>query len=236
VQTTAYDGEPEFSTFVFTHILLILSITGSFVLWMVVNSSYPDFFNPFQFWLLTDDIPGALIQNWPFFLYCIVLSTIAALFLEKKRFNHEIVFAQDIYTSVMAGILEEVGYRCLFIFTAMVGITVFNFITMGLVMWLYQNLIFPFTDMITLGLMHDHIYGLPILFAAGVLSANAGFRDGHKYAGIVGYVNSWFVGFYLICVMLSQGLVIAILVHMIYDLIVAVMKYGRNKISVKNRY
>jgi len=210
---------------------LIALIIGSFVLWLIVGFFWPDFFNPFQWWLLTDNIPGAVAQSWPFFLYGVIVTLIIYLSHYERVWDKEAVLVQDVYKSVMAGVLEELGFRCLFIFTSMAIIAVFNFITFGLVMWLWENLMFPLTDILTLGLMHNNIYGFSALLVAGALSANAKFRDGHKYQGIFGYINSWFAGLYLLSVMLTHGIAVAILVHMIYNLIITFIRYGRNNIG-----
>jgi hypothetical protein len=153
------------------------------------------------------------------------------MFHYEKVYDREAMLLQDVYSSVMAGILEETGFRCLFIFIAIISIAVLDLITLGFVMWFYQNITFPITDIVTLGLMHDYIYGLPALFMAGALSANAQFRDGHRYLGWFGSMNSWFVGLYLLFIMLTYGLAVAILAHIIYDLIIAFLRYGRNTFS-----
>jgi len=147
----------------------------------------------------------------------------------KRIEAKEIVFIQDIYKSVMAGVLEEIGYRCLFIFTAMIPIAILNFLTFGLVIWVYNVVVFQIVNILTLGLIGSTLWGFPVLFIAGALSANIEFRDGHKYQGTFGYINAWFAGLYLLHVMLTQGLVVAILVHIIYDLIFAFVGYwGRS--------
>ena len=191
---------------------------------MIVNIFWPDFSNPFQYWCLTNNIPFAIVQNWPLLLYALILAVISLKDIKRIEAK-EIVFVQDIYKSVMAGVLEEIGYRCLFIFTAMIPIAIINFVTMGLVMWLYNAIMFPIVNIVTLGLISGTIWGFPALFIAGAISANATFRDGHKYQGIFGYINAWFVGFYILHIMLTQGLLIAILVHIIYDLIFAFVRY-----------
>jgi hypothetical protein len=220
--------KPTFENFVVVHIILIVMIVGSFALWLIVNQFWPEFFNPFQYWSLADNALIALVQSWPFYLYALIGAFIGLKDIEKI-YDKDVIFAQDIYTSIMAGILEEIGYRCLFIFTAMIPIALSNLIIPGAIIWIYRNLTFPIVDVITLGLMHETIYGFPVLFMTGAISANAAFRDGHKYQGVFGWINAWFAGLYLLCVMLTRGLIIAILVHMIYDLIFAVTRYvGRH--------
>lgn len=217
--------EIDFEDFVSTHISMIVVIGGSFLLWMIVDFFWPDFFNPSGLLIRTNDILGAVAEIWPFFLYGLIMAFIS-LTEVTEIYKKETILVKDAYLSVMAGILEEVLYRCLFIFTSMVLIAILDLITFGLMLWLYRNLVFPIADILTLGLMHGTIYGPPVLFMAGGLSANAAFRDGHKYQGLYGYISSWFVGMYLLYMMLTYGLVIAILAHMIYDLTFALVRYG----------
>lgn len=138
--------------FVLTHILLIIFIAGSFVLWLLVNTFSPGFFDPFKHWCLTDNIPLAILQNWPLLLYALALALIS-LKTTKKVKAKEILLAQDVYTSVMAGILEEIGYRCFFIFTAMIPIAIIDFLLFGVATWIYKVITFPIVNFLTLGLM-----------------------------------------------------------------------------------
>jgi hypothetical protein len=225
------DDEPGFGDFVLTHIWLILMIGGSYVLWIAVDMAWPDFFDPWKYWLLTNDIGGALLKSWPLYVYAASLSTIIFFSGRKNSLgivDDTVIFAGDIYKSVMAGILEEVGFRCFFIFTSMVVITVTNWLTWGLVLWLYGHLLIPAMHLVSFGMLDPVLYATPLLFTAAMLSANVKFRNGHKYQGLFGFINSWLIGFYLIYVMLTQGLLIAIGVHMIYDIIIGVIKYLRH--------
>jgi hypothetical protein len=131
----------------------------------------------------------------------------------------------------MAGILEEIGFRCFFIFTAMIPIAIIDFLLFGVATWLYKVIMFPIVNFLTVGLMGGVIYGFPPLLIAGAISANTAFRDGHKYQSMFGYINSWFIGLYLLCIMFTQGLLIAILIHMIYDLIFDFVRYGARSLK-----
>jgi hypothetical protein len=69
------------------------------------------------------------------------------------------------------------------------------------------------------------------LFIAAAVSVNAKFRDGHKYQGFFGMVNAWVVGFILLYAMLYYGLMTAIVVHAIYDLEFAAIRYIGRKVD-----
>ena len=63
---------------------------------------------------------------------------------------------------------------------------------------------------------------------AGMLAANAFFRDGHKYQGNFGMVNSWFIGMYMFHILFTYGLPECMFAHFAYNfgnhLTVALMK------------
>jgi hypothetical protein len=211
-----------------------VAIVGSFILWLIVNHSWPGFFDPFQYWWLTDNLAIAVAQSWPFYVYEIIITIVVLKRAENDFFiiYYNTVSFKDIYRSVMAGILEEIGFRCIFIFTSMIPIALMELVFPGVIMWWYKNIFFPFTDIITLRLMHNTIYGHPTIFMAGALSANAAFRNGHKYQGSFGVFSAWFAGLYLLQIMLTKGLIVAILAHMICDLTINFTRY----FYIKNFY
>jgi len=133
-------------------------IGGSYAAWIVVDSLDPDFFDPWKYWLLTDNIGGALLKSWPLYAYAAAISTLIFFSGRKNSLgivDDTIVFAGDIYKSVMAGILEEVGFRCFFIFTSMVVIAVINWLTWGLVLWFYDRLLIPVMHLVSFGILRD---------------------------------------------------------------------------------
>lgn len=227
-------GRPKFLEFFRLRIFLIISLILSFVFWLIVNVFWPGFFNPFRFWNLPDDTLGALANSWPFYLYCFIITLVIRLKGIEKIHNKHVVLVRGVYKSVRSGLLEEIGYRNLFIFSAMAVISIMDFITLGFVLWLEQVFLFPIIDIVTLGLMHNIIYGFPVIFIAGSFAANAVFTYSHRYQGLYGWINSWFAGLYLLTVMLTNGLIIAILAHMIYDLIYNVVRYGGRTLKQKN--
>lgn len=235
LETADQGGELTFQSFLVTHQILISLIIISFIIWLVVAPFLPGlFYDPFEAWLFTDDVFGAVMESWPVFFYGVCITLVMFAFPHKYVHDKEVVFLQDIYKSVMAGILEEVGYRCMFILMAILALFILDSIFFGAVMWVFENITFFIVDLMTFGLIRRYIYGLPAIFVAGALIANLRFRDGHSYQGAIGMIQSWYMGLYLLVVMVTQGLAIAILVHMIYDLIISVMAYGRNVLIGQN--
>jgi hypothetical protein len=101
------------------------------------------------------------------------------------------------------------------------------------------------------------------MFMVGVLLANVFYRDGKKYQGVLGWINSWYlhtthttqhtrntrthlqphtrnwacryVGLALANVMIHQGLFTALAVHLLYDAQFFVAGYLINKYCAKRR-
>lgn len=86
--------------------------------------------------------------------------------------------------------------------------------------WLYDMVVLPVINFVTFGgfssiLIHEGAY--PALFIYGAVSANAKFRDGHKYQGPFGIINSWLIGFVMLYTTLNYGLFTAMLLHCLYN-------------------
>jgi len=271
-----------FRAYMITQFGFLIGIGISFLFWWIHRFWAPDFFHPFKYLLVTEDIFGCLLRNWPLFLYAFVMASIGIFYV--KDFLAEEILVKNTITSIGAGVTEELGFRCIFIFTAMCGIWLFNlawswlilflgigafivafvlflkahadkspkvlwgvigFVVLGLgllwlrrffdndpLYWFYESVVFPVVNFITFKKFDSIINGpYEILFIAGMISANAKFRDGHKYQGLIGVLNAWIIGFYLMKIMLTQGLVIAIIVHVIYDLEFAGVRYLARKLK-----
>lgn len=98
------------------------------------------------------------------------------------------------------------------------------------VYWFYQLLVWVI-HFTTLTLMDPVLYGEhQTLLIFGAVVANSWFRDGHKYQGPFGLVNSWYVGMVLLYATIIYGLWTAILVHALYNIIINVLRFALQKI------
>lgn len=172
-------------------------------------------------------------SSWPVLAWGVVASLLAAM-LSKKTVDHRI-FAGNIYrsnlaVSVQAGVFEEVLYRFLYPVLYMAFLPVFNWVMFGwngggLVKWFYSDWLIPIANWATFYKLSDYLVTIPWFIGAAIISANASFRDGHKYQGIIGLTNSWFIGMYMFFLMFNYGLVVAIVVHALYDIIIFTTDY-----------
>jgi hypothetical protein len=255
-------------------VISLFVLGGTFLFYLVVEWFWPDFFNPRELWCRTDSIFAAASNFWPLFAWGGLMALISCSKLGERFHAKELLITNSI-TSVLAGVWEELGFRCLFIFTGMIAVAfsnwawffiilfIFGILTLTIlgkaegiakiwailpagiivlffwldltdpIYWLYQSVIFPVLNFISAGYLEPILYksGMPFLFVAGAVSANAKFRDGHKYQGLFGVLNAWVIGFIMIYAMLTYGLVVAILCHVAYDLEFALIRYFGRKIK-----
>ena len=178
-------------------------------------------------------ITEILAAIWPLFAWSLGMSLLISLVIKRSRADAliaSLVHKYNMGIAVQAGVLEELVFRY-FAFIAMLGIVPFlNWCAFGwngggLLLWFYTVVMVPIANWATLGLMSSLLATTPWFVGAALLSANAMFRNGHKYQGIIGIVNSWYIGMFLFWIMFQFGLIVAIIVHILYDVIVFTVEH-----------
>eukprot|EP01087_Luapelamoeba_hula_P014215 TRINITY_DN4129_c0_g1_i1.p1 TRINITY_DN4129_c0_g1~~TRINITY_DN4129_c0_g1_i1.p1 ORF type:complete len:524 (-),score=68.00 TRINITY_DN4129_c0_g1_i1:117-1688(-) len=288
----------------------LIAIVVSFVVCMLAELVASDFFDyPFFFF----DSTG-IFSAWIFFLWSGVLSS-AVWYLKGSRVAIDPkTFLQKFINSVLVAIIEEVGYRWLYIGVAMIGLHTFNlflhhaglwlgvlvlvlamgffilavifsagalrdinavqrffakfnptytmigaavimvvglFLIAGGLLWgsffdvVWDYIFLPITNALSLWRFDDMLNGWfagftgPIemrkwrskarreawkaaasnrFFVYGMILSNITYRDGHKYQGLVGWINSWYVGLVLLSSMVHYGFFTAIVIHLLYEI------------------
>lgn len=174
-----------------------------------------------------------VISSWPLFAWGFGVSLLVGLLVKRGRSDRivaSLVHKYNMVVAVQAGVLEELIFRY-FAFIAMIGIMplmnwfLLGFSGGGLLQWLYGTVFVPVANWLTLGKMTGLLLTTPWFVGAALLSVNAMFRDGHKYLGPVGMINSWYIGMFMFWVMFEYGLVAAIVLHTIYDVVVFSMEH-----------
>ena len=95
------------------------------------------------------------------------------------------------------------------------------------VYWFYRVAVVPLINFVTVGQFESVFYGgHDPFFIFGAIVANAWFREGHKYQGIAGVINSWVFGFVMLYATVTYGLLIAVILHVVYDLEFNFVQYG----------
>jgi hypothetical protein len=197
-------------------------------------------FDPFSFWTPRGGVGDWLWAAWPAFAYGIGVNVIAA-YRDRKdpelRAHPEAILVVGTLVSLWAGIMEEICFRWLIFLSTIFWVQVGNFLLLGFMGWgipehLYLWVVRHVADFTTLGGLHDVLFSAQGWFVgAAMLSANAFFRDGHKYQGLKGWISSWFMGMFFFWIMFRFGLPAAILVHLLYDLFIFVVHWVDTRIE-----
>ena len=143
-----------------------------------------------------------------------------------QRASASNIFVGGTLISAWAGITEELAFRWLSFCGAFLGIFIANWLFFdclgfGIAEWFYLTIFGPIANFTTGGYLEPWLFHESGWMAgAALLASNQFFRDGHKYQGFFGWVNSWFLGMFFFYVMFNYGLLAAIVVHFAYDWII----------------
>ncbi|MFZ2151011.1 MAG: hypothetical protein WAZ12_02935 [Candidatus Absconditicoccaceae bacterium] len=101
--------------------------------------------------------------------------------------------------------------------------------------WFYEKIMIPIWSFVSFRLLDPIIHHkeFSFLFIIGAMSANLKFRDGHKYQGLFGYINAWIIGYILLHAMMYYGLWVAIIIHVIYDILIGLTRFAKRLIISK---
>jgi hypothetical protein len=211
------------------------AFTGLIVV-AIVQAFWPEFL-PYKlsdFWKAQGSIMDWLWAGLPIFIWGTGVTAVLSLLTrnsKKENDNAELLFAGDVLISLWAGFMEEICFRWLIFLNAIVGMKVVNFLFFGwlgfgIAEWFQIHVFGWLANLATLGYLQTVLTN-PETWAvgAGLLSANALFRNGHKYLGPIGFVNSWFIGMYMFFLLFNYGLWACILVHFLYDLLIFAVRF-----------
>jgi len=191
-------------------------------------------FGSFDAWYVTGGLADWLGSAWWVLAWGVALQSLICIARWDDRLMRtsyaevtpgEILKAGTII-SLWAGVVEEIAFRWLIFYAQIVWVKVVNFLVfgflgLGLACLFHVHIFGPIADFTTLGGLHGWLFH-PAGWAVGaaMLATNAFFRDGHRYQGWFGMVDSWFFGMLMFWLMFSYGLPAAILIHFLYDFLV----------------
>jgi hypothetical protein len=155
-----------------------------------------------------------------------------------QRIDVKAMFTRGFLTSLFAGVTEELAFRWILPYAAVPTLLLMNwlffgFLGFGINEWFHTTIWSPFANFTTFDLLLPQLMAKDWVIGACILYSNAFFRNGHKYQGWFGYVNSWFMGMYLWFVCIHHGLLAAIVVHFLYDLVIDI--YGASYVWLRQR-
>jgi hypothetical protein len=190
----------------------------------------------FQFFGASRTIAG-IIAAWPIFLWGVVVTTIASIawYCRSHGSNLELWDAEEKYKesvemAVFAGILEELVYRWVIFYWAIVVFWALNSIAAAcagkeVMRWIFTAGLGPMADYFTFGHAHTLLYGYGWLVGLSILFSNFMFQRGHWYLGLIGWINSFYIGMFMFYLMFNYGILAAIIAHFLYDFFIFTLEY-----------
>lgn len=207
---------------------------------LLVNWTSKDFFpiDLWAFWKFDNAlVQEAIIFSIPIFIWGAGITTIAGCFKEYQQSiidkSHQIL-ASGFIISLIAGVCEEIIFRWILFYSAMIACQISNFLFFGFIPYIlgssfacfeftrifYWYILAPVVNFFAFFKLDWILYEKGWIVGSAAVYSNAKFRDEHSYLGPLGYVNSWFLGFYLFWIMFTYGIPAAIVVHFVYDFLI----------------
>lgn len=195
---------------------------------------------PFSFFELwqegTVKLPN-IVQAWPIFAWGMLATGLHSVCTRNSAHHNryaERFLTRGFAISLMAGVFEEIIFRWLLFMASIPLVYFFGWCTFGLYAWLYTHVIGLIADYSTGGYLHHILYnGYGWAIGSAAIYANSRFRDGHKYQGLLGLVNSWYIGMFMFYVVFAHGLLTAIMIHFLYDMFIFIVRYADAAIERK---
>ena len=198
---------------------ILTTLVVFFVQWI-----WPDVipFDNFEFFYLKGSVKALFVSSIPLLLWAVVINLIVYVWRRQRVLaDPGEILVKGLWISGCAGVLEELAFRWIFFYSAIIGLKIVDYILFGLTDWMYTSILCPIANFFTLGLMEHLIYHeLGWFVGAAIISTNGKFRDGHQYQGCLGWVNSWFCGMIFFYLTFTYGLFAAMIVHFLFDIVV----------------
>lgn len=196
-------------------------------------------FKIFGFWNTSKAVDG-IIAGWPMLIWTLIVNFLGQFIIRNlMERNPEIKAANDASIAkslathpgylIATSVFEELAFRWIMFLGGIPLLKIINhlffgFAGIGIPERLHIYIIGPIADFTTFGylnnfLFHEHGWAV----GASLLSANAVFRDGHKYQGWFGYFNAWFAGMYFFYIALNYSLLSAIAIHIACNYITLIL-------------
>ena len=166
--------------------------------------------------------PYGLLMAWPILLWATawaIANSITGRYDQTLKEARTRILSRAVWTSIQIGFWEELIYRYLSFGIAMILLPFIDWITRGVVRWIFESFLMPATHLMTFGALEGQILTTPWTVGASIITANLVFVAVHIYTGhsIISCVNAWFVGLVLFWLALHYGLITSMVVHSAYD-------------------
>lgn len=224
-----FTHDPQWYRFILTALNLAMILV---VVKVIFPSSIP--FEYFELWRTTGTIAQWCLASWPILAWAIGTTLLVSSLTSnstEKNLHAEYILLNAFWVSLRAGLMEEILFRWLHLMLWIPLVKVANlillaFIDFGLVDLFHQHIIATTTNFFTMDILKEQVGNLNNWsLGAAIIIANSIFTYGHRYMGFIGFVNSWFIGMFMFYLLFKFGLVACIVVHFLYDLFIALVRY-----------
>ncbi len=218
------------------HGCFVLSAIGALILIGLTKLIRPQTipFDFLHFWKINGSLLEAIKLSWIIFAWGILINVVVLVFSQRKpsyKDDAEVNLGIGFLISIWAGVMEEICFRWLLFYGVIVSLQIVNWmffgcLGFGIAEWFYSYFLIPIANFTTLGYLEPILidkYGWAV--GAALISVNGRFRDAHAYQGIFGIINSWFLGMFFFYLMFNYGLIPAIFVHFLYDMLIFATHY-----------
>ncbi|MCI5050795.1 MAG: CPBP family glutamic-type intramembrane protease [Candidatus Pacebacteria bacterium] len=206
---------------------LLWGLFGMIIIYPIWPSFFP--YHPIKdFWETTGNLTEWFIGSKYLFIWAVFWGLVG-LFKNLGRNISNSSFTEKIQqgfrNSLYAGFFEEILFRWILLYGIMITLYIGNWFLggflgedWGVIQWLHNLIKAPIANFFTFGYLESEINHSLWYAGAAVIVTNGLFRDGHKYQGWFGWVNSWFGGMFLFYIMFNYGLIPAIIIHFSYNM------------------
>lgn len=187
-------------------------------------------FKLLEFWTVSGSLLDWLTSGKWLLIWGAVVTLVWCVYTHNEPRNNryaERIFGQGIKLSIAAGIGQEILFRWGYLLSGIIMVQVFDYLLggflfgNGLLHLVYTNVLGPIANLTTFGTMSEFLVQSDAwAVGAGMLATNLAYRDGHKYTGKFGVLSAWFVGMAFFYFMFTYGLLAAILLHILYNLVI----------------
>jgi hypothetical protein len=195
-----------------------------------------------------DSVLEILSSCWPVFTFGIVYTFLIKFLTSNEpesNYEAEEEFFFSTLLSIYAGVTEEIAFRWILFLACIPGIKILDWVLGGFIFgtglsnFAYSHLLIPLADLVTFHQLSQYLYN-PLSWAIGaaIITTNGKFRDGHSYQGTIGMIDAWFFGMFMYKIVWECGIVPAIIVHIVYNVMILGIVYIDKKIEFhfhKNR-
>lgn len=188
-----------------------------------------------EFWTLKRSILEAIIISWPLFAWIITVNFIIALMKRNSpEINRkaELILLGGFLKSLQASVTEEISFRWLIFFGFIPVCKGLNWLTfswagLGIVEFLQLNFLGPIANYLSLGLLETFLLN-EVLWAEGaaIIAANAFFSIIHRNRNLLNVISAWFTGLFFFYLTFTYGLIAAIVVHFLFDMLAYAVIYA----------